>query len=79
MRLKDAIEGCEQGFDLASSPVEFLGNQEPVGRVVFAEWEVINPALRLPFGQAAPKVALEAGCGLITVFSRLGEQLHNDW
>ena len=59
-------------------PVEFLGNQEPVGRVVFAEREVIDPPLRLPFGQASPKVALEAGCGLIAVLGRLGEQLHDD-
>src|ERR1700686_3573697 len=72
------IEGGEQGLDLALPPVELLGNQEPVGRVVFTEREVINPAVRLPFHQAAANVALEPACGLIAVLSRLGEQLHND-
>src|SRR5262249_22327812 len=30
----DAVEGGEQGIDLALAPVEFLGNQEPVWRIV---------------------------------------------
>src|SRR6266567_4149544 len=52
----DAIEGGEQGLDLASPPVELLGNQQPVGRVVFAERKVVNPPLHLPFGLTAAKV-----------------------
>src|SRR5262245_52167866 len=74
----DAIERGEQGLDLALPPVESLGDQEPVGRVVFAEWKLVNPALRLPFGLATAKVAFEAGGRLITIFGPLREQLHND-
>ena len=56
----DAVEGGEQGLDLARSPVQLLGDQQPVGRVVFAEREVVDAALALPFGQAAPQIALDA-------------------
>ena len=34
--------------------------------------------LRLPFGQAAPQIALQAGRGLVALLGRLGEQLHDD-
>ena len=71
----DAIEGGEQALDLTSPTVKFLGNQEPVGRVVFAEREVVNPAPRLPSGQAAPKIILETSCCLVALLSGLGEQL----
>ena len=74
----DAVEGGEQGLDLALSPVELLGDQEPVGRVVFAEREVVDAALGLPFGQAAPQIALQAGGGLVALLGGLGEQLHDD-
>src|SRR5215475_4077603 len=74
----DAVEGGEQGLDLAAASVEFLGDQQPVGRVVFAEWKLVNPVQRLPFGLAAAKVAFEAGGGLIAVFGPLREQLHDD-
>src|SRR4029077_20325661 len=33
----DAVEGGEQGTDLARSPVQLLGDQQPVWRVVFAK------------------------------------------
>src|SRR6516165_6276447 len=55
--LDDAIEGGEQGLGLALPSVEFLGDQQPVGRVAFAEWKVVNPVQRLPFGLAAAQVA----------------------
>src|SRR5262249_5725934 len=42
----DAIEGGEQGLNLAPPPVESLGDQQPVGRVVFAEWKLVNPVQR---------------------------------
>ena len=74
----DAIEGGEQGLDLALSPVELLGDQEPVGRVVFAEREGLDAAVELPFGKAAPQIALDAGGGLVALLGRLGEQLHDD-
>ncbi len=44
----DAIEGGEQGVDLALPPVQFLGNQEPVRRVVRAERERVDPASETP-------------------------------
>jgi hypothetical protein len=66
------------GVDLALPPVELLGDQEPVGRVAFTEWKVVNPALRCPFALAAAKIALEATRRLITVFGPLREQLHDD-
>jgi hypothetical protein len=50
----DAIEGGEQGLDLPSPTVQFLGNQEPVGRVVFAERKVVNLLPRLPFNLTPP-------------------------
>src|SRR5262244_2556362 len=65
--LDDAIEGDEQRLDLELPPVEFLGNTQPVGCVVFAEWEVLNPVLGLPLSLATAKVALEAGGGLVAV------------
>ena len=43
-----AIESGEQGIDLARSPVEFLCNQQPVRRVVFAQREVVDAALGFP-------------------------------
>ena len=61
-----------------STPVELFGNHEPIGRVAFAEWKVINPTPRLPSGPAAAEVALEAGGGLIAVFGSLREQLHDN-
>ncbi len=74
----DAVEGRAQRVDLARAPIEFLGQHQPVRRVVGAEREIVDPALGLPVRQAAPKVALEASRGLIAVLGRLGEQFHDD-
>src|SRR5215470_7992704 len=63
----DAIKGGKQGPDLALPPVKFLGDQQPVGRVAFGEWKVVNPALRPPFDLAAAKVAFETSSSLIAV------------
>ena len=51
---------------------------EPVGRVVFAEREASIRPLRLPFGEAAPQIVLDAGRGLVAILGRLREQLHDD-
>ena len=53
--LDDAVEGGEQRLDLALAPIQLLGNQQPVGRVLFAEREVVDPALAPPIrpGSAA--------------------------
>ena len=34
--------------------------------------------LSFPFSEAAPQIALDAGCGLVALLGRLGEQLHDD-
>ena len=47
----DAVEGRRAGFDLGCSPVQLLGNQQPVRRVVLAEREFVDAALRLPIRQ----------------------------
>jgi len=50
-----------------------------VTRVPFALLgAVVNLLPCLPFDQAAPKVAFEAGSRLIAVFGPLREHLHND-
>ena len=58
--------------------VQLLGNQQPVRRVVCAEREGVDALLRLPLRQAAPKITLEAGGGLVALLRRLGEQLQDD-
>ena len=74
----DAIEGGEQGLDLALAAVQFLGNQKPVRCVLLAQREGVDPVLSLPCGEAAPEVALQAGRGLVALLGRLGEQLRHD-
>src|SRR5258708_33456689 len=74
----NAVEGSEQGIDFGFPPVQLLWNQQPVWRVMFAQREFVDAMLRFPFSKTAPKVTLEAGRGLITLLSRLGEQLHDD-
>src|SRR5271169_5095345 len=37
----------EQALELALSPVEFLGDEKPIRRIVFAEREVVDPPLGL--------------------------------
>ena len=76
--LDDAVEGGEQGIDLARSPVQLLGDQQPVWRVVFAKRKLVDAALSFPFGKAAPKITLDAGGSLVSLLGGLGEQLHDD-
>jgi len=45
---------------------------------VFGERELTDPALHLPLGEAAPKITLDTGRGLVTILGRLGEQFHDD-
>ena len=74
----DAIEGGEQGLDLARPAVQLLGYQEAVRRVLFAEGKRFDAPLTLPFGKAAPKILLDADGGLVALLGGLGEQLHDD-
>ena len=74
----DAIEGGEQGLDLALAPVQFLGNQKPVGRVLLARRERVDAVSMLPRSKAASEVKLQAGRGLVALLGGLGEQLQDD-
>src|SRR5262249_24368419 len=74
----DAVEGGNQGIHIARSPVQLLGDDQPVWRVLFSKRKWIDAALKPPFGKAASKIALEACRRLVALLSRLGEQLHNN-
>src|SRR5690348_4605321 len=74
----DTVEGGEQSIDLGCSPVQFLGDQQPVRYVVFAGCEFVDTASSFPFGETAPKVALDTRGCLVALLSSLGVQLHDD-
>src|SRR5882672_7010189 len=74
----DAVKSREQRVDFRFSPVQFLWNQQPIRRVMFAKREFVDAMLRFPFSKTAPKITLEASRCLIALLSRLGEQLHDD-
>ena len=74
----DPVEGGEQRLDLALAPVQFLGDQQPVGHILRAEREIGDAALDVPLGQAAAQIGLQPGGGLVALLCGLGEQLHYD-
>ena len=76
--LDDAVEGGQQGLDLARPSVQLLGDQEAIRRVLLAERKGFDAPLTLPFGKTAPKVILDAKGGLVARLGGLGEQLHDD-
>src|ERR1700736_3673110 len=73
----NAVEHSEQRVVFGFSPVQFLWNQQPIRRVMFAKQEFVDAVLRFPFSETALKVTLDAGGCLIALLSRLGEQLHD--
>src|SRR3954453_24014611 len=74
----NVVERSKKGIDLVSAPVQFLGNQKPVLRVVFAKREFVDAMLGFPVRQTASKITLHAGCCLVSLLSCLGKQLHDD-
>ena len=61
------------------SPVQFLGNQQPVRRVVLAERELRRCDHATSHSvQTTTKITLHARCRLVSLLSGLGEQLHHD-
>ncbi len=74
----NTVKSREQGIDLALPPVQLLRDQQSVRRVVRAERERLDAALRLPFRQAAPQIGLDARCGLVAFLGGLCEELHHD-
>src|SRR5215831_7373183 len=74
----NTVERGEQGIDFRFSSVQFLGNQQSVWRVLFAQWEFVDAMMRFPFSKAAPKIARSTGRCLVSLLSSLGKQLHDD-
>src|SRR5262245_46746799 len=68
--LDDAVEGSEQDLDLVRASVQLFGDQQPVGRIVFAQHEHVDAPLGLELRQTAFKIALQTGRGLVTLLSR---------
>ena len=74
----DALEGREQGVDLALPPVQPLRDHEAVRGVVHAGRERVDPSGRLPCCLAPAKVSLDPSGGLIALLGGLREKLHHD-
>ena len=74
----DPIECREERLDLAFPPVQLLGDQQPVRRVVRAQREGIDATMELPLRQASLEIGFEARGGLVTVLGILGEEPHDD-
>src|SRR6266404_7050212 len=55
----NAVERSEQSVDFGFSAVQFLWNQQPIWRVMFAKWEFVDAMPRFPFSETAPQVTLE--------------------
>ncbi len=73
---QDPVEGGEQGGDLGPPPIELLRDQQSLRRVVRAQWERIDAAIRFQFSEAPPKIGFHAGGRLVALLSVLGEELH---
>src|SRR5580658_914553 len=52
--LDHAVEGCEQGVDLAFPAVQLLGDQQTIGCVMLAKREFHHVPVILPFGKTTP-------------------------
>ena len=57
-----------------SRPYSFSGIRSRSG-LSCSQREVVDMSPRLPLLQTAAKIALHAGCGLVTLFGSLGKQL----
>jgi hypothetical protein len=74
----EAIEGREQGVDLALPPVQPFRDHEPVRPVLRAKRERVDPSERLPYREATLKISLQPGGGLVALLGGLGQKLHHD-
>src|SRR5208337_1199928 len=59
-----AIEGGEQGLDLAISPVQLLRDHKPIGRIAFTKSKALDAPVALPLGKTASQIVFNAGSGL---------------
>src|SRR6201987_1292728 len=74
----DAVEGGKQGGDLALASVELLGDHQPLRRVLQTKRERLDPADRLPGGEALAEIRFDSRGGLVALLGGLREKLHND-
>src|SRR6516164_5584299 len=74
----DTVEGREQCIDLPRSPVQFLGNQQPVRRVMFAKRKLVDTALSLPLTKAWRRLWFRARRCMVGVLSRFWKDLIDD-
>src|SRR6202040_224719 len=74
----DAVEGSEQGGDLALASVQLLRDYQPVRRVLKTKRERVDPPERLPRSQALAQIRLDSCCGLVALLGCLREKLHDD-
>jgi hypothetical protein len=51
----NAIERSEQSVDFRFSAVQFLWNQQPIWRVMFAKRKFVYALLGFPLGKTAPQ------------------------
>ena len=75
----DAVEGSEQDLDLARSPVQFLGDQQPVWAVVFAKREIRRCARATSHSARQRRRSLSTPArSLVAFLGGLREQFHHD-
>ena len=74
----DAVEGGKQGGDLALASVELLRDHQPLRRVLQTKRERLDPADRLPGGEALAEIRLDSRGGLVALLGGLREKLHDD-
>src|SRR5712672_3004284 len=74
----DAVEGGKQGGDLALASVELLRDHQPLRRVLQTKRERLDPADRLPGGEALAEIRLDSRGGLVALLGGLLEKLHDD-
>ena len=67
----DAFEGAWQCVDLARASIQFFGNDEPVGRVVFGQCERVDPLFGLPLRKTPPQVALDGRREIVLIELRV--------
>src|SRR6202035_3132557 len=74
----DAVEGGEQGGDLALASIELLRDHQPLRRVLQTKRERLDPADQLPGGEALAEIRLDSRGGLVALLDGLREKLHDD-
>ena len=74
----DAVERRQQDVDLALAPVELLGDEQPVRRVLGAERKRLDLTGGLQVREAPPQIECEPDGRLVAVLGGLGHELQHD-